>query len=119
MAGWVGLLITSLNLFPIGQLDGGHILYALLRRRAHFVAKAVVAACVAAVVLFGYVWWVLMLGLVLFLGPSHPPTADDEASLGPLRILLGWLCLGFLIFGFTPNPGAADTIGLIDLLRLW
>ena len=53
-AGWVGMFITALNLIPIGQLDGGHILYALLRRRAHLVAVALLLAVMAGVVVFGY-----------------------------------------------------------------
>ncbi len=111
LAGWVGLLITAINLFPIGQLDGGHILYALLRRRAHFVATALLVGAIAAVVVavrwfgqWGMVGWTVMLGLLTLMGPRHPPTADDDVPLGVGRTLLGWGTLAFLILGFTPNP---------------
>lgn len=103
-AGWVGMLLTSLNLFPIGQLDGGHILYALLRRRSYPVAEVVLLAAVAAVVWFGLWIWTLMLGLLVLMGPRHPPTADDDMPLGTGRIVLGLLTLLFPVIGFTPMP---------------
>ena len=105
-AGWVGLLVTSLNLFPIGQLDGGHILYALLRQTAHKVATLVLLTA-----LFLVIWewhylknWTLMIFLLLLMGPIHPPTADDEEPLGIGRYILGWLTLAFIVVGFTPMP---------------
>jgi membrane-associated protease RseP (regulator of RpoE activity) len=103
-AGWVGLLVTSLNLFPIGQLDGGHVLYAILRRGAHWVAILLLAAAVAAVIHFKLGSWGLMLLLLFVMGPRHPPTADDQTPLGAWRIVLGLLTLAFLPFGFTPIP---------------
>ena len=105
-AGWVGLLVTSLNLIPIGQLDGGHILYALLRKKAHKVARLLLFSA-----LFLVIWkwetlgnWSLMLILLMIMGPIHPPTADDEEPLGVGRIILGWLTLAFIVVGFTPVP---------------
>ena len=105
-AGWVGLFVTSLNLIPIGQLDGGHVLYALLRRKAHKVATALLFCA-----LFMVIWkwetlhvWALMLVLLIVMGPIHPPTANDEEPLGWGRIVLGWLTLAFIFLGFTPVP---------------
>jgi len=103
-AGWVGLLITSINLFPIGQLDGGHVLYALLRRRAHLVATALLFGAMGAVIYYHLWGWSLMLLLVALIGPAHPPTANDYESLGFRRIVLGWLTLAFIPIGFTPVP---------------
>jgi len=103
-AGWVGMFITALNLVPIGQLDGGHILYALLRRRAHLVAVALLLAVLVCVVVFGYWGWSVMIFLLVLMGPRHPPTADDDMPLGTGRTVLGWLTLTFVVLGFTPEP---------------
>ena len=103
-AGWVGIFITGLNLIPIGQLDGGHVLYALLLRRAHAVAMFLMLAAIVAVVAFGYWGWLLMLTLLYMMGPKHPPTADDTVPLGAGRTILGWLTLAFIFLGFTPQP---------------
>ncbi len=102
-AAWVGLLITSLNLFPMGQLDGGHILYAILGRRAHPIARAIFVACVVGMVVFQFYWWVLMLGLIFLFGTAHGPTQHDDAPLGWPRTVLGWCLLAFVIIGFAPN----------------
>ena len=103
-AGWVGLLITSLNLIPIGQLDGGHVLYALLRRKANVIARLLLVLAAGAVVYFGLYMWILMIFILIMMGPVHPPTADDQEPLGWPRILLGWLTLAFIPIGFTPMP---------------
>jgi membrane-associated protease RseP (regulator of RpoE activity) len=103
-AGWVGIFITALNLIPIGQLDGGHVLYALLRQRAHTVAKGLLLAAAVAVVLWGYWGWTLMLLLLLWIGPVHPKTANDQISLGTGRTVMGWASLLFVPLGFTPMP---------------
>ncbi|MCX7425421.1 MAG: site-2 protease family protein [Planctomycetia bacterium] len=106
--GWVGLLITSLNLIPIGQLDGGHVLYALLRKKAHRVAQfllmAAAVAVVVSAVVYHYPMWILMVLLLFVMGPIHPPTANDDVPLGTARIVLGWLTLAFIFVGFTPTP---------------
>jgi len=105
-AGWVGMFITALNLIPIGQLDGGHVLYALLRDRAHAVASLLLFGATAMVVLYfeQYHMWLVMILLLMAIGPNHPPTSDDEAPIGPVRTLLGWATLSFVLVGFTPTP---------------
>ncbi len=110
-AGWVGLLITAINLFPIGQLDGGHVLYGLLRKRAHAAATFLLFGAGLAVVLGVTVFneprligWTVMLFLLVLMGPRHPPTANDDVPLGAWRYALGWLTLAFLPLGFTPVP---------------
>lgn len=103
-AGWVGMFITALNLIPIGQLDGGHVLYSLLLGKAHAVARGLLLAAMAAVVMFGYWGWILMLLLLMWMGPIHPPTADDSVPLGTTRTIIGWLSLAFVPLGFTPVP---------------
>ena len=110
-AGWVGLFITAINLVPIGQLDGGHLLYCLLGKRAWTIAKILFIAAVSFVAYQlaivrndQYVSWVLMLSLVGLMGTRHPPTANDNEPLGATRIILGWLTLAFIYVGFVSTP---------------
>ncbi|MBN2295332.1 MAG: site-2 protease family protein [Pirellulales bacterium] len=107
-AGWVGLLITSLNLFPIGQLDGGHVFYSLLLKKSYIPASMLLnlLAVGAIIMAFGYgnPMWILMIMLLFMMGPYHPPTANDYVSLGWVRTVLGWLTLAFVLIGFTPMP---------------
>ncbi len=108
-AGWVGLFVTSLNLFPLGQLDGGHILYTLVGRFAHKVAYAVVLIAIPIMIIGqltvgNSLLYLPMLLLVMLMGLLHPPTADDTVRLGPVRHVVGWATLAFLIVGFIPVP---------------
>ena len=103
-AGWVGIFITALNLIPISQLDGGHILYALLKKRSYPIAVGLFSLAIAATILSGNWGWSLMILLIFIAGPMHPPTANDQVPLGKFRYVLGWATLLFFIIGFTPNP---------------
>ncbi len=107
-AGWVGIFITALNLMPIGQLDGGHILYTLIGRKAHWIAYSVVGSAIVWMVTTRDFSFILMIGLLYAFGLKHPPTADDTVSLGVVRTVLGWLALGFVLIGFTPIPITAQ-----------
>ncbi len=101
-AGWVGIFITALNLIPIGQLDGGHILYTLIGRKAHQVAIGLVIGAAIAMVVTDHYEYSVMLFLVFLMGAKHPPTANDSIELGWPRLILGWGTLSFIIVGFTP-----------------
>ena len=103
-AGWVGVFITAMNLLPVGQLDGGHILYTLIGRKAHAVAFLVIAAGVAMMYMQKTYTFSLLLILLMVTGLRHPPTANDSEPLGKGRTMLGWLTLSFLLIGFTPTP---------------
>jgi hypothetical protein len=103
-AGWVGIFITALNLMPIGQLDGGHILYTLIGRRAHVVALGLLFAAMAYMIRTQQLSYIAMVVLLFLAGPRHPPTADDSVPLGAGRVLLGWVTLAFLFVGFTMDP---------------
>lgn len=103
-AGWVGIFITGLNLIPIGQLDGGHVLYTLIGKRAHQVALTLLFLIVLYMVYTQYPAFLLMVVLLFLMGPRHPPTADDDVPIGRTRIILGWLTLSFVILGLTPHP---------------
>jgi Zn-dependent protease len=101
-AGWVGLLITGLNMLPISQLDGGHITYALFGRWAHWLARGLMVAAIAFIILAQAYMWVLMLVLIKLIGIDHPPTADDDVPLGWGRTVLGWASLAIPVLCFPP-----------------
>jgi Zn-dependent protease len=103
-AGWVGLLLTGFNLLPIGQLDGGHIMYTLIGRRAHYVAMATMLAWVAYMVLTQYYLFLLMVLLLLLFGIRHPPTTNDAMPLGTGRMIVGWATMALLVVCITPRP---------------
>ena len=103
IAAWVGILLTTLNLLPVGQLDGGHVFYALTGKRAKVLARIVFWCAAAGVVLFKLWNWTLLLVLVYFLGIAHPRVGGDQ-KLGLGRTILGWATLAFLVLGFTPKP---------------
>ena len=108
MAAWAGLLVTSLNLMPFSQLDGGHIFYSLLGRRSLPVVHCIFVAAIIAVAWFQLWNWSLILVLIALIGVTHPPTADDSVSLTPFRHCLGWATLLFVLIGFTPTPLTLD-----------
>ena len=103
VAGWVGMLITGLNMMPIGQLDGGHVTYTLFGKTAHLIAKATIVFAVAYMVYHNNFILILMVMLLLLIGPNHPPTRDDSVPLGPFRYALGLSSLVIPILCFPPQ----------------
>ena len=103
VAGWVGLLITGLNMVPVGQLDGGHITYSLFGRGAHWIARLIVVAVIAFMVYAQTFLWLVMTLFILLIGTDHPPSADDGAKLGVLRVLLGLASLAIPVLCFPPQ----------------
>jgi membrane-associated protease RseP (regulator of RpoE activity) len=102
-AGWIGLFVTSLNLIPIGQLDGGHIAYALFGGAHSGLSKALVALLGVMGLLF---WggWAVWAVLMLVLGLRHPPVMYWEPVLDARRRFVGWLSLVIFLVTFIPNP---------------
>ena len=103
-AGWVGIFLTGLNLVPVGQLDGGHVMYTLVGRQAHRIAWAVMAIGIAYMAWTQNWSYALIVLLLLLFGVRHPPTANDREPLGAGRVILGWLTMGLLLVCFTPRP---------------
>ena len=112
-AGWVGLFVTALNLLPISQLDGGHIIYAMFREKSRYISRLFYAGLVF-IFLFFTISWALPLILLPLLRP-HPPTALENIHLQPKERFLGYAALVIFILTFIPVPfHIAD--GLIPLL---
>ena len=103
-AAWLGLFVTSLNLLPIGQLDGGHIMYALLGGEKADVVSRIVFFTLLPLGIFwpGWIIWAFLLYFVL--GLKHPPIIYPSMSLGWRRKFLGWFCIFIFIITFTPVP---------------
>lgn len=104
-AGWFGIFVTMLNLMPLGQLDGGHVLYAIFGDRHRTIAPLLFLG----VVLLAVAWrfWLLWALLVLILGRgrlSHPPVLDRHRPLSTRRRLLGWATVLLLAATFSPTP---------------
>ena len=99
---WIGLLITGINLVPAGQLDGGHIAYALLGRRARYVSWIVIAAMIA--LSFISQAWIIWAGMLFFFGRSHPPVTEENVPLTLTHFLLALTGLLILILTFVPIP---------------
>lgn len=105
-AAWFGLLATALNLFPIGQLDGGHISYAVLGGRSTLVTLATLAVLIGLTFVSSswLVWTVLTVVMLLAFGPRHPRTVDEDVPLDRGRIWLAAFALVMFIVCFTPAP---------------
>ncbi|MFO7741051.1 MAG: site-2 protease family protein [Anaerolineae bacterium] len=109
-AGWAGLLVTMINLIPVGQLDGGHVSYALLGRKAWTLGHVLIAA------MFGWGGYLLLMGneaggfwalwglINLLVNRKHPPPLDDVTPVSPGRIALGVFMLVIFILTFMPSP---------------
>lgn len=105
LAGWVGLFVTALNLFPVGQLDGGRIAYALFGPRHRLVGVGTFVALLGLGLLTGAVNWVVWAALLFFLvGFQHSPPLDDVTPLTPGRRAVGVLCLLLLVLLVPPVP---------------
>jgi membrane-associated protease RseP (regulator of RpoE activity) len=106
-AAWWGMLATALNLFPIGQLDGGHITYALFGRRSTAITLAAVGVLVALAIFVSrswVVWTVVTVGMLASFGPHHPRVFDEDVPLDRGRKWLAVFALVMFVLCFTPTP---------------
>lgn len=102
-AGWIGLFVTSLNLIPVGQLDGGHIAYALFGEKHFFFSKVLIIIMVFLGLLL-WEGWAIWAILLLILGTRHPPVLYWEVPLDYRRKFIGWLALVIFVLTFIPVP---------------
>jgi membrane-associated protease RseP (regulator of RpoE activity) len=104
-AGWLGFFFTALNLFPVSQLDGGHVVFALSRRWHALVGMMTVALLLA--LSFGWLGWLVWASLVMVIGRGrlhHPPVFDPDLRLDPARRAIGWVCIAIFFLTLVPIP---------------
>lgn len=106
-AGWVGLFVTGLNLLPIGQLDGGHVSYAVFGRRSVIVARLAFLGLATICAIYA-VQYLVFLVLLLFMGLKHPPTMDDSRPLGQPRTRVAVGLAALFLLCFIPVPIKID-----------
>lgn len=116
--GWFGLLVTAMNLIPVGQLDGGHISFCMFGRVYHVIAQV---SLVVLVVLglsgilpfvgvhwmfgwLGWLFWGLLLAVMIRFGRLQHPSTEDESPIDHRRYIVGWCCWLIFIVSFSPNP---------------
>lgn len=126
-AAWAGFLVTALNLLPIGQLDGGHVMYGLFGRAAQKARLPIIAVLVVLALAgtltdrgivnlpFGWSGWWLWAAMAFFLLRNHAPVLDEITELDPRRKALGLAMLVVFVLIFTPRPIVINT-GFIGLL---
>ncbi|MBN1120758.1 MAG: site-2 protease family protein [Anaerolineae bacterium] len=130
-AAWAGFLVTALNLFPIGQLDGGHVMYGLFGEKAAvarwpIIGVLTISAVAGTLADLGIVdlgigwsgWWLLIL-MMIFLFKRHAPVLDEITELDPRRKALGVLMLVVFVLIFTPRPLVADAAPIAEAVIGW
>ncbi|MEM0312682.1 MAG: site-2 protease family protein [Thermoplasmatales archaeon] len=101
-AAWVGFLVTAINLFPIGQLDGGHVARGLLGENSKYLSYSFIIL----LILLGiyYLSWILFAIIVIILGLSHPPPLNDISKPGRKELLVGIIAIALVAVSFSPVP---------------
>ncbi len=102
-AAWIGFFVTALNLIPVGQLDGGHIAYALFGEKHADISKLLVLAMII-LGFFSWEGWILWGALLLLLGLRHPPVMHWEKPLDNRRRFISWLTAIIFVITFIPVP---------------
>ncbi len=102
-AGWIGMFVTSLNLIPIGQLDGGHVAYAVMGEKYHSMSNLILLFLFMMGIFF-WKGWLLWAIIIFFLGKKHPPSLNPYMELDTPRKILAWVVLGIFFLTFIPVP---------------
>jgi membrane-associated protease RseP (regulator of RpoE activity) len=101
-AAWIGVFATALNLLPIGQLDGGHILYAFVGEKHRSLSRLFILLLIPMGLIYWWVW-LFWAAVLFFLGARHP-AVYDRTPLGGVRRKLGLLSLAIFLLSFMPSP---------------
>lgn len=116
-AGWVGLFVTALNLLPVGQLDGGHVIYALFGEKSKWIFRGVIAL-LAILTIFYNPGFIALVILLLIFGMRHPAPLDAVTELDGKRKLIAILILIIFILSFIPMPfPEINTRNILDILK--
>ena len=102
-AGWIGMFVTAMNLLPIGQLDGGHLVYALLGPR-HRVVSIGMIAILAILGFWAWPGWFVWAALISIIGMRHPPVEDQHIPMDPRRRLIAIATIAVFVLTFIPSP---------------
>jgi len=102
-AGWVGLFVTALNLLPVGQLDGGHVVYAVFGPKSRIVYVATTLFMILLSLFYNPGWFALVILLLIF-GMRHPEPYDMETEIDIKRKFLAIIILLIFLLSFTPSP---------------
>lgn len=109
-AGWVGLFVTALNLLPVGQLDGGHIVFAVFGEKSKWIFGLAITL-LAILTIFYNPGWLLLLILLLIFGLRHPEPFDMDTELDGRRKILAVVVLFIFLLSFTPSPFPGINLG--------
>ena len=102
-AAWFGFFVTALNLIPLGQLDGGHVAFAVFGKRQRTLALIAIPILLF-LGMIGWPGWILWAGLAGLVGLSHPPVIDPDTTLGAKRTWVAWIALAIFVLSFSPVP---------------
>jgi len=104
VAAWAGLFVTALNMLPIGQLDGGHVIYGLFGPTASRIVSIAFLLCLIPLGVFLWVGWLVFGAIVLVLGPRHPAPLDPYTPLDGRSRFMGWCAIVLFVLTFMPIP---------------
>jgi membrane-associated protease RseP (regulator of RpoE activity) len=115
--GWVGLFVTALNLLPVGQLDGGHVVYAVFGNKSQWVSRVSIALLALLAIFYNPGWLTLVILLLIF-GRRHPQPYDTETPLDGKRKFIACIVLIIFILSFIPAPfPEMSTANILDMIR--
>jgi membrane-associated protease RseP (regulator of RpoE activity) len=116
-AGWVGLFVTALNLLPVGQLDGGHVVYAVFGNKSKWIFRVSIALLAALAIFYNPGWLTLVILLLIF-GMRHPQPFDAETQIDGKRKFVACIVLVIFILSFIPLPfPEMNTANILDMIR--